>query len=108
MKYLHTFTLIKWNAKRVSGLWDDSCMWISNDNDLKHMASKFYADLYQADVDIKPYALQHRFFPSLTVDMIDHLWRPFLFEEVHSALFDMSPRKALGPNGLHAIFFHKS
>ena len=48
-------------------------MWISNDNDLKHMASKFYADLYQADVDIKPYALQHRFFPSLTVDMIDHL-----------------------------------
>lgn len=42
---------------------------------------------------------------SLTMDMLNMLSAPITRDDIHVALFDRNPLKALGPDGLHATFF---
>ena len=43
----------------------------------------------------------------MTGDDNQELLRPFTGEEVRSALISMHPTKALGPDGMSAIFYQK-
>lgn len=46
-------------------------------------------------------------FPSIDAALMDSVTREMILEYVHAPLFDMSPHKASGIDGLHASFYQK-
>jgi hypothetical protein len=51
------------------------------------------------------YALLEKILPKVSHQMNDQLLAPFMPEDVKKAVFSIGDYKALGPDGLHAIFY---
>lgn len=85
-------------------LQDNAGNWISNEGQLKLMASKFFKCLYYKDTFSSCIFKTRGRFLMISPGMFIALGRPVTKEDIHAALFDMKPLKALGPDGLHAIF----
>ncbi|XP_031124290.1 uncharacterized protein LOC116027001 [Ipomoea triloba] len=97
--YYHTAATIRKSQNTIITLRDDNGEWISNTNLLKTHVSNYYASLFSACSNtIFTDALESSF-PRVPQDD----WRVFNMditkEEVRSALFDMAPFKAPGPDG---------
>ncbi|XP_019163602.1 PREDICTED: uncharacterized protein LOC109159944 [Ipomoea nil] len=74
---------------------------------LKHVHD-FYLDLYSADNGTSLQNLQHGCFPHLPNEDWHTVNLPICVEEVKTALFDMAPCKAPGPDGFTAAFFQRT
>jgi hypothetical protein len=74
-------------------------------NEMASMTRIFYEQLYTSEgvtnmgevIDVIP--------AKITTEMNNNLLKPFKVEEVRSALFEMFPTKAPGPDGFPAHFF---
>ncbi|KAK2649400.1 hypothetical protein Ddye_016889 [Dipteronia dyeriana] len=73
---------------------------------LKQMAISHFQQLYsEVPVESRPII---SYFPALTDKEFHSLSAPILSPEVKQAVDGMAPYKALGPDGLQAVFYQKS
>ncbi|XP_019189720.1 PREDICTED: uncharacterized protein LOC109184127 [Ipomoea nil] len=104
-RYYHTATMVRKARNKVLSLKDDNGNWITEDILLGRHVQDFYAHLFRAEGEGDMMAAIRGRFPRLE----QRDWRIFnrsvTKEEFRKAVFDMSPWKAPGPDGLHAAFY---
>ncbi|XP_019160671.1 PREDICTED: uncharacterized protein LOC109157220 [Ipomoea nil] len=104
-RYYHTATMVRKARNKVLSLKDDNGNWITEDILLGRHVQDFYAHLFRVEGEGDMMAAIRGRFPRLE----QRDWRIFnrsvTKEEVRKAVFDMSPWKAPGPDGLQAAFY---
>lgn len=83
----------------------DGITWTSKETKLKERASKFFLNLFTKEAYPLPRYLFKGLFPPISNRERDLLSRAVTTEEVKEAVFEMSPSKVAGNNGLNAFFF---
>ena len=71
------------------------------------MASDYFQNIFKAGACDKMEECLNAIPHKMTDDMLEVLSRPYSREEVKAALFQMGPIKALGPDGMNALFNKK-
>ncbi|XP_029150097.1 uncharacterized protein [Arachis hypogaea] len=104
-KFFHFQTLVRRNHNRVHGLYVRDGSWSTDPDILQEEALSFYKNLFGTTEEIEVDCLWDVPMPTLSTDacakLIDHV----SFAEVKSAVFNMSPFKAPGPDDFQAYFF---
>jgi hypothetical protein len=73
----------------------------------KH-ATDFFRDIYTADHSVAPEIITNLFQCKVDDQTNESLCAPFTDEEISSALFQIGPSKAPGPDGFPAAFFQRN
>ncbi|KAA3472641.1 reverse transcriptase [Gossypium australe] len=101
-KYFHTVTLVRRRRNKIEGLQNDMGEWITDLEALKQMTVKHCSPLKEKSARILLGG-----FPELLEQDISALSRDFTIEDIRTALLQMHPNKAPGPDGFHALFFQR-
>lgn len=104
-KQYHASTGAKKNHNHIAGLRELNGEWIEAGADLQDHVNGFFKRLFSDEGDCDVSLALKGWFPSIAESDLEDLNAPFKCEEVHKALFDMSPFKAPGPDGFHAAFY---
>lgn len=75
---------------------------------MKDMIQIYYKRLFTKDSVCDPTMAIRGAFPKLSAEQWDGINRRVSYEEVEEALMSMSPVKAPGHDGLHALFYQKT
>ena len=87
----------------MHGLLDDDGVWQVEEDKMVEIAIGYYGDLFSTSNPVEFSELLLAMKPKVTQAMNEWLVRPFVEYEVSSALKQMYPLKALGPDSL--LFF---
>ncbi|RDY10800.1 hypothetical protein CR513_04616, partial [Mucuna pruriens] len=71
---------------------------------LKDMAKNHFQDLHKEEGEYSPWQLNNRF-SIIEEGALEEVKKPFSYEKFNQQVFSMGSFKALGPDGLHLIFF---
>lgn len=82
-------------------------VWLEEEEDIKHMVSEYYHDLF-IDNGVEKYAITEFTFLAVLLKEKISLNGPFKIEEIKNALFDMSLWKASGLDGLPGSFYQNA
>ena len=104
-KFYHASTLVRKSRNRIEALRDSTGEWITEQSILEKMVLDYFHNLFSAEDKEQSMADIPREFPNLSCNQKIKLTKPFSKEEVKIAIFEMSPFKALGANGIHAGFY---
>lgn len=74
---------------------------------MSSLIDSYFLSLFTAEVHVPSYDVLNKVQPKVSAYMNDALLAPYTAEEVKKALFSIGDFKALGPDGLHAIFYKK-
>ncbi|KAK1697051.1 hypothetical protein QYE76_013748 [Lolium multiflorum] len=104
-RFFHLRASQRKKKNRVARLMKPDGSTTEDDGEMAQLTGEFYADLYRSEgvsnmeevIDVIPH--------KVTAQMNDTLLKPIKGEEVKSALFQMFPTKAPGPDGYPAHFF---
>lgn len=105
-RYFHTTTIIRRRRNRVSGLKLPDGQWCYEDQMPRDHALSHFKNLYHDDSPAV-WSYPTPGFPTLASDEIENLSLPVSEHEIHTAIFQMQPLKAPGPDGVHPLFFQK-
>ncbi|KAK2655160.1 hypothetical protein Ddye_008212 [Dipteronia dyeriana] len=93
----------------LGGLTDDSSCWVDSKQEMEKVITNYFSKLFMAtnpSQDCINRVLED-VQSTLSDQKVRELERIFLAEDVRQAVFDMSPLKALGKDGLLAPFYQK-
>lgn len=79
-----------------------------NSNLIEKAIQNYFTGIFTKDVEAVVTRVPQGKFPLLSEKEWNSFNAAFVIEEVILALFEMSPLKALGPNGFHALFNQKA
>ncbi|WJX55720.1 hypothetical protein P8452_41455 [Trifolium repens] len=103
-RYYHLKTVSRRRRNNVIMLRDDHGEWIEESVKLKEHANNFYKALFTISPHIPNWQHTDITFPELEKEEIDGLGAEFTDNEIKSAVYDMNPWKAPGPDGFPAGF----
>ncbi|XP_052112461.1 uncharacterized protein LOC127744218 [Arachis duranensis] len=103
-KFFHGSTMIRRRKNIIVSLQNDTGEWINDKPTLENMATSFFNNLYTDSSPHTPFFLQNMF-PNLNNTESHALGRNVSNEEIKDAMFDIGSWKALGRDGLQAIFY---
>lgn len=105
--YFHAKAALRRKRNRIKMLEDSEGFKHRSREGLHKVVTDYFAQLFSTSrpeitIDMVDFIHQR-----LSEDMIAHLSRPYIREEVEVALADMHPGKSPGPDGLPAMFYKK-
>ncbi|XP_010424289.1 PREDICTED: uncharacterized protein LOC104709359 [Camelina sativa] len=107
-KYFHALTKQRRARNRITGIFDKNKVWSTEDVDICNTAVSYFADLFTTlhPTNFDEVLCEVR--TAITNEVNTQLTAPVTEIEVHAALFMMHPDKALGPDGMTALFYQKA
>ena len=104
-RYLH-FRATKWYRKNyINRLWKPDGQWSSSKEEAANILVKYYTELYTLAAPIYFEETLHSIHTLVSAQMNEKLLVEFKSWEVHAAVKQMAPFKALGPDGMPPVFF---
>jgi hypothetical protein len=107
-KFFHQRAAWRARRNRVHKLKQSSGIWVDDPESMKEMVMDYFQDLYRKDEQINPLEISNLFNGSVSEDTNQTLCQPFAEEEIGTALFQIGPLKAPGPDGFPARFFQRN
>lgn len=97
-----------WRAKKnqIKSLRDADGTVYSMTTEMERLASNYFQEVYRADPNLDQSKVTSLFRTKVSVEMM--LCKDFSADEISTALFQISPLKALGPDGFPARFFQRN
>ncbi|XP_031116600.1 uncharacterized protein LOC116020256 [Ipomoea triloba] len=81
---------------------------MNDEHMIERAIQEYFSGIFTKDVEADTSCIPKGKFPVLSEDSWSTFNAAFSIEEVKSALFDMRPLKAPGPDGFHAVFYQKA
>lgn len=104
-KFFHQKTITRRARNQIKAIKDSCRVWLYDPQEIKREAVEFFSDLYAPDQVLHHlYPLRDRFL-EIEETMLASLGVPVDNEEIRNTIFQMSPCKALGIDGLPACFY---
>ena len=107
-KFYHALTKQRCARNQILGLYDSDGNWIIEEHGVEKVAVDYFNDLFQTTIPTDFDGFLDEIPHSITPQMNQRLLRLETEEEVRLALFMMHPEKALGPDGMTALFLQYS
>ena len=105
--FYHSYVRKRTKQNKVVMLRLDSGEWCSDGEILKAKAMDYFLRLYADEGEANKNWQIRGHFPLLTTKELEALAAQITRDEVQNALFQMNPLKALGVDGIQALFFQK-
>ncbi|XP_052290822.1 uncharacterized protein LOC127900258 [Citrus sinensis] len=103
--YYHQKTLSRRRHNHITAIQNNAGSWIYDKEEIKAHVIQFYLSLYSCDSPhFRAYPHPHSF-PFIDDDELQYLHGQVDDDKIKKTIFGMHPLKALGPDGLHAIFY---
>ncbi|PRQ38509.1 hypothetical protein RchiOBHm_Chr4g0414741 [Rosa chinensis] len=93
----------------IKGLTNENGVWQSEPYEIQHLLMQYFSNVFSSDhTDFTALEEVINATPvKVTDSMNSDLTKPYMDEEIKSALFHMHPSKSLGPDGMTPFFFIK-
>ena len=104
--YFHSKASHRYRRNRISDLRNNANVWCSEVSQIKEIAVEYYNSLFTSSNPSDMNEILDAIRPSVSADMNIQLSKPFSREEVDTAIKEMDPIKAPGPDGMPPIFYH--
>lgn len=107
-RYFHILTVIRRRRNQIETLLDNDSTWASDSSHVQELISHYWENLFQEEaVSCRNNIMPWNYFPSINVDDMEKITRPFSVCEVVVALTYIKPYKAPGPDGFQPIFYQQ-
>ena len=107
MKYFHAKATQRRNKNHIRGIQNADGQWVENLEEVVGVASAYFDNLFQVGVGDQMEESLNAVQSKITNEMHEVLSSEYTAKEVKVALFQMGPIKALGPDGINALFYQK-
>lgn len=107
-KYFHAQTKCRRARNRIVGLFDSDDVWATKDKDIFGIAANYFENLFTTTNSQEIEHALREVNTVITEDINGYLTAPPTEKEIHAAFFMMHPDKALGLDGMTAVFFQKA
>jgi hypothetical protein len=105
--FFHESASQRKKANTIVGLRDLNDNWQTDMGTMESIAVAYFNHLFTSSIPSTVGEVVQYVDPVVTTDTNADLMRPFTYDEVKRALFQMHPSKAPGPDGMTVLFFQK-
>ncbi|KAK3223002.1 hypothetical protein Dsin_010027 [Dipteronia sinensis] len=108
-RFFHSKASARRSRNSIAGLINEKGEWVEKKNELEDVISQYFKNIFStSSLSLANIAAitngVHAKFDSSSMSVLN---KPFDAVEIRSVVFDISPMKAPGRDGLHALFYHK-
>ena len=106
-KHFHNQASQRRHKNHIHGVFDEEGRWCNTKDGIARVAESYFKDLFVETPAVNIEGVVQAVERRVTPQMNDRLTQRYSPDEVRTALFQMHPSKALGPDGMSPFFFQK-
>ena len=106
-KYFHAHASDRRKQNTILGIWDEYGRWCGEKESIAQAAVAYFENIYSTTSPTRVEDVVVAIPTRVTEDMNESLTRVFTREEVVTALKQIHPTKAPGPDGMSVIFYQR-